>query len=115
MIHTILLKKLAISIVENGIDAKTSSFLLTKLNKTQLKIFLTYYKKALAKKSVIVTTADTISLEVQNSLKKQFDDKMIILNTDPKVGGGIKMQLDDTIIDFTVKKYINDTIDQLEQ
>lgn len=114
MIKEELLKKLALSIVVNGVDNKTANFILLRLNKTQLKTFLSYYKKAIAKESVTITTSEDLTLELQKKIQNIYSDKKLIQNVNPNLGAGIKIQLNDIIIDFTVKKYINDTIDQLE-
>lgn len=109
------LKSLAKIASQNSvIPQDIESFVLTKLNKLELKLFLRFYNLELQRKSVKVSSASELSKETINSIHDIFVEKNIENVIDPTLGGGIKLQQDDLIIDFTVKKYINDTIEELK-
>jgi F0F1-type ATP synthase delta subunit len=115
MINRQKIKKLAIIAAENKtIPADIEEFVLTQLGKQELKIFLGFYKKALTKKRVYITSSDHVSDEIIKTLKGIYKDKEILTTVDESLGAGMKLTEDDTIIDFTFKKYINDTIEELK-
>lgn len=107
------LRALAYSIAQFGLDKKTADFVMQKLNKKQLKSFVMYYKKALAKQTIAVTSAGELSGAHMDELKQRYKNMKLHIEIDPSLGAGIKIRHDDTIIDFTFKKYINDTIAKL--
>lgn len=109
------LKKLAVIAAENKtIPSEIEQFVLTKLNKKELKTFLHFYRLALSKKRLYVTTPFPISNDELENLKNLYKNKEIINSIDESLGAGIKLKNDDLVIDFTFKKYINDTIDILK-
>lgn len=89
-------------------------YVLEVLNKQELKVFLESYKSVLDKNRVYISTSTEISKSQVTNAFPQFRNKELILTTDETLGGGIKMRQDDTIIDFTFKKFIDDTIDKLK-
>lgn len=107
------LRALAYSIADFGFDKKTADYVLQKLNKKELKLFVSYYKKALAKLTIAVTSASELTIAQKEELKQLYKDLKLTIEIDPYLGAGIKIRHDDTIIDFTFKKYINDTIAKL--
>ncbi len=104
------LRTLAYSIAQFGLDKKTTDFVMQKLNKRQLKSFVMYYKKALAKQTIGVTSASELTSAQKEDLKQLYSNMKLNIEINPDLGAGIKIRHDDTIIDFTFKKYINDTI-----
>jgi len=115
MINNQKIKKLAtIAASSNIIPEDIKSYVLTILGKQELKSFLSYYKRELDKRRVYVTTTEEISSEMMKELKSIFKHKEIMTSIDPSVGGGLKLTEDDMIVDFTFKKYINDTIERLK-
>lgn len=109
------LKKLArIAAASKTVPADIEEFVLTCLNKMELKTFLNFYKNALAKERVYITSSQKVSDESMSQLKKMYADKEIVTVIDEELGAGIKLQHDDLVVDFTFKKYINDTIEKLK-
>lgn len=109
------LKKLALLAANgNKIPTDIEQFVLTCLNKQDLKTFLHYYKASLSKKRIYVTSAKEVSSENIKNIQKLYSDKEIIVTLDENLGAGIKLQQDDLVVDFTFKKYINDTIEKLK-
>lgn len=109
------IKKIAqIAAMSDTIPQDIEKFVLEILTKQELKDFLRNYKNALDKKRVYISTSTEISKNDILELLPQFKNKEVILTADTTLGGGIKIKQDDTIIDFTFKKYIEDTIDKLK-
>lgn len=109
------LKTLAKIVSQNSmIPQDIETFVLTRLNKLELKLFLRFYNLELQRRNVKVSSASELSNETIISIQDMFVGKNIENVIDPTLGGGIKLQQDDLIIDFTVKKYINDTIEELK-
>jgi len=99
---------------EKTISKKTGDFILKSLNRKNVKIFLHFYRNELQKKRTYVTTASVLSSESLKSLKNLFKEKIIVSNIDSNVGAGIKVRQEDIIIDYTFKRYIDDTIELLK-
>ncbi len=109
------LKNLAeIAAKNDRIPNDISNYIFTFLSKQELKIFLGFYKNALDKKRVYITTSGNLSTESLKSLKNIYKDKELIIEIDPTLGAGIKIREKDMITDFTFKKYIDQTIDSLK-
>lgn len=115
MINKQKIKKLAfIAADSKAIPVDIEKFVLTRLGKSELKAFLAFYKAALSKKRVYVTSAEELSSESVKMIKSIYNDKEIIEIKDESLGAGLKLVNDDMVIDFTFKKYINDTIVKLK-
>lgn len=109
------IKRLAQMAAENDtIPQDIEKFVLEVLTKQELKDFLRNYKNSLDKKRVYISTSTKIERNEISKLLPQFKNKELILTIDETLGGGIKIKQDDTIIDFTFKKYIDDTIEKLK-
>jgi F0F1-type ATP synthase delta subunit len=109
------LKNLAeIAAKNDRIPNDISNYIFTFLSKQELKIFLGFYKNALDKKRVYITTSGNLSTESLKSLKNIYKDKELIIEINPTLGAGIKIREKDMITDFTFKKYIDQTIDSLK-
>ncbi|MDO8269953.1 MAG: hypothetical protein Q7T54_04775 [Candidatus Levybacteria bacterium] len=109
------LKKLAlISAEATSIPKDIENFVLKCLNKQDLKAFLHYYKLELDKKRVYVSSTNVISGENLGLIKKMYAGKDIITIIDENLGAGLKLKHDDLVVDFTFKKYINDTVEKLK-
>lgn len=109
------IKKLALIAAEKeAIPQDIEQYVLEVMTKQELKDFLRYYKSALEKKRVHITTSTLVSNMEMANLKEQFKNKSLIISEDKTLGGGIRIRENDTIIDFTFKKYINDTIEKLK-
>jgi len=109
------MKKLAlIAAQSNQIPTDIADYVLNYLGKQDLKEFLKYYKMAVDKKVVYVATPDSLSTASLNILKNLYKAKELKIKIDTSLGAGLKIQEDDMIVDFSIKKYINDTIEELK-
>lgn len=110
-----ILKDLAKSCASSEkLSNKVVKYILDNLTKQDLKIFLSYYKTELDKKRVYVTASSTIDKDTMIALKNAYKGLDLEINYDKSVGAGIKIQQNDMIVDFTFKKYIEDTIEKLK-
>lgn len=107
------LKKLAALVAREDLISKETEKFILSLNRGNLKTFLMYYKLELLKNSAKVTTASALSSNEFKELKGIFKGKRLVAKVDDTLGAGIKIEHMDTVIDFTFKKYINDTIENL--
>lgn len=109
------LKLLAQSCVDNpSLTSRTTSFILKSLTKRELKLFLSHYKVALHKKKVYITASSKLEKSTLDELKRTYKGYDLEIIYDKNLGAGIKIQQDDMIIDYTFKKYLADTIEQLK-
>ena len=95
------------------ISKEIGSFVLD-LNRKDLKIFLSNYRNSLQKNRAYATSASKLSAESSKKLAEIFKGKQLITAVDSSVGAGIMIKQDDSVVDFTFKKYINDTIEMLK-
>ncbi len=109
------IKKLAqLAAEDDTIPQDIEKYVLEVLSKQELKVFLGSYKSALDKKRVHASTSTEITKSDFLNIFPEFKNKELMLTIDETLGGGIKIKQDDTIIDFTFKKYIDETIDKLK-
>lgn len=109
------LKQLALAVAnEEKVSKEVEKFILSELNKQELKEFVRFYKSAIQKKRVYVTSSCKLSSPTIGEIKELYKDKEIIEHIDEKLGAGVKIQQDDIIVDYTFRKYINDTIEKLK-
>lgn len=110
-----ILKQLAKGCATGNISKVTTEFILNKLANSDLKIFTRFLRGELEKQRVYVTTSSQMTTATKKTLGFAYKGKEIIEIIDSTVGAGIKIQENDSIIDFTFKRYINDTINKLKE
>lgn len=109
------IKQLAILASQsNTIPEDISLYVINYLSKQDLKLFMRFYKNELDKKRIYVYSQEKLTDNNMKLLKNMYEKKDIILVVDHTLGAGLKIRQNDTIVDFTFKKYINDTIDTLK-
>ena len=109
------LKQLAEMTVQDGqVNRTVAEFVMTKLNRTQLKTYVMYLKNELIKDKVNVKTSEMIDQETEKQFQSLFAEKELQFETDEALGAGIYVKAGDTIIDLTMKNYINQTVNQLK-
>ena len=115
MINNKKIKKLAqIESEKNAITKDISKFVIEYIEKKELKVFLNYYKSALDKKTVHIKSAEKISASKIKEFESIYKNKDIVFSVDEELGGGFILRENDSVVDFTVKDYINKTIDSLK-
>lgn len=110
-----LIKKLARSTVQNGkVNAKVAKYVIFKLARKELIMYLTALKNIVYENSVRVISAREISPQIKQSIKSKFKNRVVFFEQDKEQGEGLIIIADDTIIDLTVSGYIKSTIEQLK-
>ena len=107
------LRDLAFAIAkEQTAQTKHIESLIESLSVKELRIFLHYLHLAQNAQTITVTTtSDTPNLT--DYFAKNFADKHIVYKTDNSIGGGIIVKIGDDVYDYTVRNYIDTTIDRL--
>jgi F0F1-type ATP synthase delta subunit len=115
MINLQKIKKLAqIAGSSDNIPADIEKFVLNYMSKQELKDFMRFYKSVLDKRRVYVYAASELSKDTEKLLKDLYKDKEIYVDIEKSLGAGLKIRQDDMLIDFTFKKYINETLEKLK-
>ncbi len=115
MINIQKLKKLAvIAAKEKKIPHDIEEYVLKHMDKYELKEFLSFYKGALAKERVYILSAHPLSSSNINLLKKRYNDKELIFDTNENLGAGIRLVDNDLIVDFSFKNILDTTIEELK-
>lgn len=88
-------------------DERVKRFLVAKLTRGELKLFLKYLEKEINKDRIIISVADGLTNDIKNKLKEIFKDKTLIFHEDKILGAGIKVKVQDDLIDMSVKGLID--------
>ena len=108
------LKKLAKLTAHNAsVDLDIASFVLNKLGRRQLLAYLRHLKAITDRKTVRVFSQQLLPEAQRRSIVKHFPLQEVLFEQKP-IGDGIKIQINDTIIDFSMHSYIDTTIEQLK-
>lgn len=115
MVNKQKLKKLAIiAAKENKIPRDIEEYVLKHLEKQELKEFLWFYKNALSRERVYVSSSHPIAADNLELLKKRYNNKELIFDTDETLGAGIRLVDNDLIVDFSFKNILDETIEELK-
>lgn len=109
------IKRLAkMSAYENKVDPDIARFVLHKLGRRELLSYLRHLKAIVNRKTVRVYSKDSILESQRKNIIRSFPNKEILF-VQEEIGDGIKIQINDTVIDFSVHSYINTVIDRLKE
>lgn len=109
------IRKLAeITAQSSQVPKDIEGYVLDIMSKHELKEFLRVLKIELDKRRVFVTSSEALSAENLALLKREYKGKEMINSIDTSLGGGIKIKDNDLVIDFSYKKFIDDTIDRIK-
>lgn len=108
------IKKLAILTVhDTKVDVRLAGFVLNKLGRRQLLAYLRHLKAITDRKTVRVFSQQPVPEAQKRSIVNHFPDKEVLFEQ-KAIGDGIKIQINDTIIDFSMRSYIDTTIENLK-
>lgn len=111
-----ILKKLAKSSIVNGkIEKNIVSFVINKLSKKDIKIYLFHLRNDLKKRQIYVTISSIPSGNVKKDISEIFKNREIIYSIDDKLGAGMEIKYDDNYISISVKKMIEQAISKIEE
>lgn len=109
------LRDLAFSITKTDSVSKNQiNNLINALSTEDLRKLLKYLKLA-QKSNTITVTAASDDKDLKALVSKQFDSKQINYQVDDTIGGGVIVKIGDDVYDYSVKNYINTTINRLSE
>ena len=100
---------------QKAIDQKTFDLVMKSFNRKQLLLYLMLLKKEIEQNCVRVFSSMPLSTQIKNDIEGLFVGKEIIFHIDPELTDGIRVQINDTIIDLSAKAYIEEAINQLKE
>lgn len=110
-----LIKKLARITIRNGkVNAKVAKYVIFKLTRKELIMYLSALKNIVYENSVRVMSARELSPQIKQTIRSKFKDRVVFFEQDKKQGEGLIIMVDDTIIDLTISGYIESTLEQLK-
>ncbi len=112
MISNQIIKDLASGSLDNKgkVDEKIARYVLEKLNKKELKLFLRRFKKISNEKSVTVKYEGKLTDEIKKNLETMFENRIINYEQDKSLGGGIMIIDNDMIVNYTIDGLIENRI-----
>lgn len=110
------LKKLSeLTISETGeIDENSGNYILAKLTKKELKLYLNYLKKELEGRRASVRMPELPDKSTENAVSAVFRNRKVYFSEDKTMGAGMQIQLDDNLININVKNLIERAIDKMK-
>ena len=116
MASTATLKELARDIVvQRDIDAAAARTIIDKLTRPDLKQLLLYVRLEIRRRRVMVTAADNIETSLRGQIERMFPGTEISFARDPSLGGGIRVEHGDDIIDVSVKGLLQRTYQTIKE
>lgn len=109
------IKKLSQITIENGtVDKKVANYILKKLLRKDIKIYLFYLVREIQKRSVYISSAYKLDDKDRQKISQMFKNHDMHFATDTTLGAGLVIQTNDTIIDASLKGAVQSTIDKLK-
>ncbi len=109
------IKQLAkLTIDETKINQKVATFVLNKLSRKELIYYIRLLKTIAQKNMVRIVSSDPINATFKSALLKKFSNKHVVFEQNDDFGPGIKAIINDTIMDLSIKNYIDNTVDNLK-
>mgnify|MGYP001586782678 CR=1 FL=1 len=110
-----IIKKLARITINNGqVDTRAAKYVLSNLTRKELIDYLAAIKRVVYENSVRVISSEALPAKTKQSIKSKFKSMVVFFEQDKSLSSGIKIIIDDTIIDLTVNGYITNALEQLE-
>lgn len=110
------LKKIAKSMAQSGaVNKKVLDIVLSNLSRRDLINLSRYLKLYVSLNMVKVISGNNISQSVKREIIRKFPAKKIVFEIDKSIETGVKIELNDTVIDLSMKEYLNSTIERLKQ
>ncbi|HVZ11948.1 MAG TPA: hypothetical protein VG965_02870 [Patescibacteria group bacterium] len=109
------IKKLAkLTALKNEVPKELANYVLENLTRREQITYLRHLKTIINKRTVLITTSTPLSQNMKREIEKKFYGKDIIYEID-SIGDGIRIQINDTIIDLSMNSFINQTIDNIKE
>lgn len=112
------IKRLAhLAASEPEIDDRIQKFVLTRFKHAEMKVFLYFFQQELAERKVRVWSVEGLDPSMKKIVKAMFpDDKTDFeYKTDPSIGAGVIIENKDVVVDMSIRRMINKTIEHLRE
>lgn len=96
------------------VDAKLAKFILNRLSRKELIEYAHHLRTIADKNSVKILSQNPIDSKLKNSIVKRYPDKEVVFIRED-VGDGIKVVINDTIIDLTLTGITQTTVEKLKE
>lgn len=107
-------KLVELSFANGKIIDTVAKHVLANLTKRELKEFLKILKHKIEANRVMISSASIINSSEKVKMSKLFPGYSVEFKEDAQIGGGMKVAIGDTIIDLSVKNYINTIISSIK-
>ena len=112
------IKRLAqLAVTKPEIDERIKDFVLMRLKREELKIFLHFLQQALSERKVRVWSVEGLDASTKKRIKALFpvDKTDFEYETDPSIGAGIVIENKDIVVDMSIRRMINKTMEHLRE
>lgn len=108
------IRKLAkLSISGNNINQDAADYAINYLTRKNMSAYLNFLKLYSEKRTVKVISENSLPEALKRQIRNLFEEKNVIFSQE-KIGDGIRIQISDTIIDFTLPGLIDMIIGKLK-
>jgi len=109
------IKKLAeLSFANGKVNESVKNFVLNNLSIRELRTYVFHLKNQFKKNKVYVTISNEPTKSTVGKISEIFEDKEIEFKVDPSLGGGIRIENDDNIINVNFKSLITQAVEKLK-
>ncbi len=109
------LKKIAKFTVKAGnIGKEIAEIILSELTRKELIFLFRYLGRTMEENTVRVFSQDSIPELLRKTLARKFYPKTVIFDKDSSLGAGIKIKMNDTVINFSVGSYLDELVTSLK-
>ena len=112
MINQNLTKLARLIVKRQKIDKKSAEDIITNLSRDDLARFSRILKTLVNKNRVTVISEKPLTPPLREKIKSLYKDKNVVFEQQ-NIGDGIKLVVNDTIIDLSLGSYINSTSEML--
>lgn len=107
-------KLVELSFTNGKINDKIAQYILKNLSKKELKEYVKILKYKVEANRVMISSASVLNSSEKVEMTKLFSDYSVEFKEDTQIGGGMKVTIGDTIIDLSVKNYIQTILTNLK-
>lgn len=109
--------KILASIILTSKTIKKSEYsrIIKVLSAKELKLLVKYLIEGKVKNTVYITTSDALSKKDKTAFEQMFKEKNVVLETDPKIGLGVKVKDYDMEYDLTLDSSLRNIVRKVEE
>lgn len=109
------IKKIAkLTIREGRVNETIAKFVMTRFSRKYLLKYLMYFRKITFENSVRIVCSEELSSVFKKEIERKFAGKSVFYEADKALGDGIKAIIGDTVIDLSLKNYLDNIVKVLK-